>query len=191
MMHDDDASLVQRALAGDERAFEHLLKRHRTKLMASILQVVPCRDTAEDVYQDALLKICLVFQRGEYDEKGKFLPWALRIVRNLAIDQFRRQKRSPQVNVGENTAFLDQLHRTDANPEKRAVQDENKRTVRRLIRNLPQPQREVLIMRHYNNLSFKDIARLTDVSINTALGRMRYAMANLRRMAEEQGVSLM
>jgi RNA polymerase sigma-70 factor (ECF subfamily) len=175
MMHDDDASLVQRALAGDERAFEHLLKRHRTKLMASILQVVPCRDTAEDVYQ----------------EKGKFLPWALRIVRNLAIDQFRRQKRSPQVNVGENTAFLDQLHRTDANPEKRAVQNENKRTVRRLIRNLPQPQREVLIMRHYNNLSFKDIARLTDVSINTALGRMRYAMANLRRMAEEQGVSLM
>jgi RNA polymerase sigma-70 factor (ECF subfamily) len=184
----DDSALMELARVGDMRAFEILIKRHRSKMLATILQVVKDREMAEDLYQDALLKIYQVVQAGEYDEKGKFLPWALRVARNLAIDQFRRERRNPQINAGDNTAFLDYLHHTDHNQERKLVQDENRRMVRKLIRMLPDKQREVLIMRHYNQMSFKEIAEMTDVSINTALGRMRYALVNLRKLAEERGV---
>jgi len=153
----DDSALIVRAQAGDQIAFERLIKRHRAKMMSTILQVVKDREMAEDLYQDALLKIYQVFQRAEYDEKGKFLPWALRVARNLAIDQFRREKRNPQVNAGDNIAFLDHFYHTDHNQEKKMMADENRKMMRDLIRQLPDKQREVFIMRHYNQLSFKEI----------------------------------
>jgi RNA polymerase sigma-70 factor (ECF subfamily) len=183
----DDADLLNAYLAGDERAFETLIRRHRGRMMASILQIVRDRDIAEDLYQEALIKIVNVLRKGHYDEKGKFLPWALRVCRNQAIDHFRREKRNPQFNASDHSALLDNFYYTEESRERGMIRAEEKVFMRDLIRKLPEKQREVLIMRHYNNLSFKDIAELTDVSINTALGRMRYALVNLRKLAEERG----
>jgi RNA polymerase sigma-70 factor (ECF subfamily) len=179
---------VELAATGDERAFEVLVRRHRAKIMSTILTVVKDRDVAEDLYQDAMIKVYTVFQRGEYDEKGRFLPWALRVARNMAIDQFRRGQRAPMIHAGDNSAYMDHLCQHSDSQERLMIQDENRRAVRRMIRQLPEVQRHVLIMRMYNQMSFKEIAEMTDVSINTALGRMRYALANLRRMCEQQGI---
>jgi len=184
---DDDARLIALFQDGDEASFEQLVRRHRAKLMSTILHVVKDRDMAEDLYQEAIVKVYLTIKNGSYNEKGKYLPWALRVARNLAIDQFRREKRNPTVNAGDNVAFLDNFYHTEETHERTLVRQENKQMMRELIRELPDAQREVLIMRHYNHLSFKEIARLTDVSINTALGRMRYALVNLRKLADQRG----
>ena len=186
----NDSLLIKDYLDGNQRAFEELITRHRAKMLSSILTITKDRDVAEDLYQDALIKIVKVFRKGGYNEKGKFLPWALRLCRNLAIDYFRKEKRNPQINASDNASFLDNFYNTSESREREYVRDENKRLVRELIRELPDNQREVLIMRHYNKMSFKEIARLTDVSINTALGRMRYALVNLRKLADQRGYTM-
>lgn len=186
----DDSLLVQQYLKGSHRAFEQLLRRHRAKMVSTILHIVKDRDVADDLYQEACIKIVNVLNKGGYDEKGKFLPWALRVARNQAIDYFRRQRRNPTVNASDNAAFMDNFYATEDHRERQMIRQENKAFVRELIRELPKAQREVLIMRTYGGLSFKEIARLTDVSINTALGRMRYALNNLRKLADERGYSL-
>ncbi|MFW5659647.1 MAG: RNA polymerase sigma factor [Bacteroidota bacterium] len=185
-----DSLLIKDYLDGNQKAFEELVTRHRAKMISSILTITKDRDVAEDLYQDALIKIVKVLNKGGYNEKGKFLPWALRLCRNLAIDFFRKEKRNPQINASDNTAFLDNFYSTSESREREFIREENKRFVRDIIRELPENQREVLIMRHYNKMSFKEIAQLTDVSINTALGRMRYALVNLRKLADERGYTM-
>lgn len=181
----EDKELINRYLAGDKHGLELLIRRHRGKMFATILQIVKDRSIAEDLYQEALIKIVQVFDDGKYNEEGKFLPWALRVARNLSIDYFRKEKRNPQIKHTDSLPMLENLFRQDENIEKQIIREENTRYVRGLIDRLPDKQKEVLIMRHYNELSFKEIARLTNVSINTALGRMRYALVNLRKMINE------
>ena len=182
-----DQGLVQAFQQGDRRAFEVLVRRHRAKLLGTILNVVKERTVAEDLYQEALMKIAQVIVSGRYNEEGKFLPWALRIARNAAIDSFRKDKRAPQMKRGDSLTGLEHVFRTEDNMERQMIRQETTQYVRKLIDRLPDKQKEVLIMRHYNELSFKEIARLTDVSINTALGRMRYALVNLRKLVQKGG----
>jgi len=182
-----DTALVQGFQQGDRRAFEALVRRHRAKLYGTILNVVKDRSLAEDLLQEALVKMVQVITTGRYNEEGKFLPWALRIARNQSIDAFRKDKRGPQVKSADAVAGLEYAFRTDDNMERQLMRQETTRYVRDLIERLPDKQKEVLIMRHYNELSFKEIARLTDVSINTALGRMRYALVNLRKLIQKSG----
>jgi RNA polymerase sigma factor (sigma-70 family) len=180
--HREDKELVNDFVGGNERAFETLVKRHKAKVFSTILQIVKDRNIAEDLYQETLIKIIGVIQEGRYNEEGKFLPWALRVARNLSIDYFRKEKRNPQIKNTDALMLMDNLFRSDDNMEKAMIRQENTQFVRKLINRLPDKQKEVLIMRHYNDMSFKEIAKLTDVSINTALGRMRYALVNLRKM---------
>ena len=182
-----DTALVQGFQQGDRRAFEALVRRHRAKLFSTILNIAKDRTLTEDLFQETLIKMVQVIQAGRYNEEGKFLPWALRIASNLAIDSFRKDKRGPQVKSADAVAGLEYAFRTDENMERQLIRAETTQYVRQLIDRLPDKQKEVLIMRHYNDLSFKEIARLTDVSINTALGRMRYALVNLRKLIQKSG----
>lgn len=180
-----DTALVLAFQQGDRRAFEVLVRRHRAKIFGTILTVVKDRNQAEDLLQEALVKMVQVIGAGRYNEEGKFLPWALRIARNLSIDSFRKDKRGPQLKSADSVAGLEYAFRTEDNMERMMIRHETTQYVRQLIDRLPDKQKEVLIMRHYNDLSFKEIARLTDVSINTALGRMRYALVNLRKLVQK------
>jgi len=182
-----DTALVQGFQQGDRRAFEALVRRHRAKMFSTILNIAKDRTLTEDLFQEALIKMVQVIQTGRYNEEGKFLPWALRIARNLAIDSFRKEKRGPQIKSADAVAGLEYAFRTEENMERQMMRAETTQYVRQLIDRLPDKQKEVLIMRHYNDLSFKEIARLTDVSINTALGRMRYALVNLRKLIQKSG----
>jgi len=184
--HTEDKELLQSYIGGEKRSFETLVKRHKAKLFATILQIVKDRDVAEDLMQETLIKIVNVIQDRKYNEEGKFLPWAVRVARNLSIDYFRREKRNPLLRNTDAVNLMENRFRTDENREKQLIREENTSMVRRLINQLPDKQKEVLIMRHYNEMSFKEIAEQTNVSINTALGRMRYALVNLRKLADEQ-----
>jgi RNA polymerase sigma factor (sigma-70 family) len=142
------------------------------------------RAIAEDLFQDVMIKVVNMMRTGSYNEEGKFLPWVTRIARNLAIDHFRKLQRTPLQRENENyDIFASAINKSDESAEQKIIRHENVRYIRDLIQQLPEKQREVLIMRHYAELSFKEIADLTNVSINTALGRMRYALINLRKMA--------
>lgn len=182
-----DHELVQEFMKGNERCFEVLHSRHKSRIYTTILLIVRDRDLAEDLYQETLMKVLQFIREGKYNEEGKFLPWVVRIARNLAIDYFRKDKRNPMVHATDEYDIFNVVGRSDESPEKKIISDENKRYMRELISKLPDKQKEVLIMRHYSDLSFKEISDLTDVSINTALGRMRYALVNLKKMME-QGV---
>lgn len=179
-----DKELLMRYQSGQSLAFEVLVQRHRSKIMSSILNIVKDRDVAEDLYQDTLIKVVHIMENQRYQEEGKYLPWALRVARNLSIDHFRREKRNQQLNSQTPSANLENVFRTEDNAERALIRKENQKYVRELINRLPRKQREVLILRHYNDLSFKEIAEKTNVSINTALGRMRYALINLKKLAE-------
>lgn len=184
--HAEDQELLDRFKAGDRRSFEALVKRHRGKIFSTIIQIVKDRSVAEDLYQETLIKIINVLEGGRYNEEGKFLPWALRVARNLSIDYFRKEKRNPQIKNSDAILLMENLFRSEDNMEKAIIRRENTLLVRTLINKLPDKQKEVLIMRHYNELSFKEIAQLTNVSINTALGRMRYALVNLRKLVDQK-----
>jgi RNA polymerase sigma-70 factor (ECF subfamily) len=145
---------------------------------------------AEDIFQDTFIKVINTLKGGRYNEEGKFLPWVTRIAHNLVIDHFRREKRTPVVNTGEDFDIFDVLGEYDESTEERMVRDQTHKDLKVLIQRLPDEQKEVLIMRHYGDLSFKEIAEITDVSINTALGRMRYALNNLRKMMQTKELSL-
>ena len=181
-----DQELIARFLAGESLSFDALIRRHKSRIFSAILLIVRDRVAAEDVLQDTLLKIYAIMRDGKYKEEGKFLPWALRIAKNMAIDYFRREKRSPEVR---SDMLNESAWKTTETIEHIVCRREDKQNVRHLISLLPRAQREVLIMRHYQDMSFKEIAGVTNVSINTALGRMRYALLNLRRLADEHHIS--
>lgn len=191
-----DHQLVELYLQGNEKGLETLLHRHKAKLFSSILLIVKDKALAEDVFQDTFVKVITTLKKGQYNEEGKFLPWIFRISRNLIIDHFRRVKKMPPAAVyynedGEELHPLDMVaqhqdvYQTDEENKKR------KRNIRDLIHQLPADQREVVIMRTYYDMSFKEIADVTNVSINTSLGRMRYALINLKKIIEERKVEVM
>lgn len=185
-----DHELIKRYLDGDERSFEVLLNRHKQKIYTSIYLFVKEQSLAEDIFQEVFIKIIDTLRKGKYNHEGKFLQWAMRISYNMCVDYFRRAKRRPKVSPTETFDIFDVLQVTDENAEQRIIKSQTHEKIRRLVDMLPPEQREVVILRHYADMSFKEIAKLTRVSINTALGRMRYALINIRRMIEEKEISL-
>lgn len=186
----NDQQLIALYLEGDERAFELLLSRHQQKIYTSIYLFVKDQSLAEDIFQEVFIKIIDTLRKGKYNHEGKFLQWAMRIAYNMCVDYFRRTKRRPQVSPTETFDIFDILPVVDDNAEQGIIRSQTHDRIRQLVDQLPPEQREVVILRHYADMSFKEIAKLTRVSINTALGRMRYALINIRKMVEEKEVIL-
>ena len=185
-----DQQLIVQYLDGNDRAFEELLHRHQQKIYTSIYLFVKDQSLAEDIMQEVFIKIIDTLRKGKYNHEGKFLQWAMRIAYNMCVDYFRRSKRRPKVSPTEDFDIFDVLESKDLNAEQFIIRSQTHEKVRQLIDMLPPEQREVVILRHYADMSFKEIAKLTRVSINTALGRMRYALINIRKMVEEKEVIL-
>jgi RNA polymerase sigma-70 factor (ECF subfamily) len=181
----DGVLLALYAKNNDEKAFNKLLQKHRSKIYAVIYNIVKDRDLAEDLLQDTLVKIVRTVQQGNYNEEGKFLPWACRIAHNLAIDYFRKNKKATWVELEERKEISNHLNFSEESVEKVKIRTELNEKLSKLIESLPDLQKEVLVMRHFSDMSFQEIAQKTNVSVNTALGRMRYALINLRKQAEK------
>ena len=180
-MQPSDSALVTLYLAGQESAFALLLERHRSRAFTTILLIVRDEDVAEDLLQDTFIKAIHVLKGGRYNDEGKFGPWLCRIAHNLAIDAFRRGKRAPHSSLDDDNGLANCLTVSEEGADDALAREETHARLRALIQELPAAQKEVLLMRHYGDLSFQEIADATGVSINTALGRMRYALINLRK----------
>jgi RNA polymerase sigma-70 factor (ECF subfamily) len=181
----NDQQLIARYLDGDEKAFQELLNRYQQKIYTSIYLFVKDDSLADDIFQEVFIKIVNTLRSGKYNHEGKFGQWALRISYNLCVDYFRRGKRRPIVQSSDSFDVFDVLHTSDPNAEQLIMRSQTHDKIRQLVDLLPPEQREVVILRHYADMSFKEIAALTRVSINTALGRMRYALINIRKMVSE------
>jgi RNA polymerase sigma factor (sigma-70 family) len=179
-----DQALVKQYVQGNEACLEMLINRHKDRLFTTIILIVKDSYVAEDLFQETFIKIIRNLKRGKYNEEGKFLPWAIRIARNMAIDYFRKMKRMPTVTNSDGEDVFRKIKIAVDNREEQLIRTEKENIVRKVIDQLPEEQRQVLILRHYGDLSFKEIADMTGVSINTALGRMRYALNNMRKMME-------
>jgi RNA polymerase sigma factor (sigma-70 family) len=176
-----DSALISSYIAGNESAFEGLVDRHKSKVYTTILLIVKDTYTAEDLLQETFIKAIHTMKSGRYNEEGKFSSWICRIAHNLAIDYFRREKRSPMITLEDGSNVFNTLSFSEESVESVRIKEETHARLRELIQLLPPAQKEVLIMRHYADMSFQEIAEATGVSINTALGRMRYALINLRK----------
>lgn len=186
-----DQELINRYLAGDEICLEQLIHRHKSKVFSYIHLVIKDKQTADDIFQDTFIKVIFTLKSGTYKEEGKFIQWVMRIAHNLVIDYFRKAKRIPVIDSqNDEYNIIDNLGMYDESVEDRIITEQIHQDIRNMIDFLPPEQREVLIMRHYADMSFKDIAEQTDVSINTALGRMRYALINLRKMIDRKEIKL-
>lgn len=189
----DDQELINRYIAGDETALSTLILRHKRRIFSYIMHTLKDKALSEDIFQDTFIKVIKTLKKGQYNEEGKFLPWVLRIAHNLIIDTFRHDKRMPTISGGtngdgENFDIFSVLGEHDRTIEQEIIQGQIRKDIRKLVECLPAEQREVLMMRHYYDMSFKEISEQTNVSINTALGRMRYALINLRKMIEEKEI---
>jgi RNA polymerase sigma factor (sigma-70 family) len=180
-----DSQLVSLYQNGNEEAFEVLLFRHKSKLFTAIYLIVKDRYVAEDLLQETFIKAVNTIRGGRYNEEGKFMPWVSRIAHNLAIDHFRKSKRYPEVVLEDGSRVFDSMDFAEESMESKQVKKENHLRLRSFIKDLPVEQRQVLIMRHFLEMSFQEIAERTGVSINTALGRMRYALINLRKKMKQ------
>lgn len=185
-----DAFLVNSYMAGNENALEILIKRHKQRIYSFIYSKVYDKDIAEDIFQDTFIKVIRTLKRGKYNEEGKFLPWVMRISHNLVIDFFRKNNRMPKFDNTGTFSIFSVLSDSTLNAEKQIIKDQVEHDVRRLVDELPEDQKEVLLMRIYNDMSFKEISDKTGVSINTALGRMRYALINLRKIIDKHNIVL-
>ena len=181
-----DQDLILNYLEGDDKAFEILLTRHKQKIYTSIYLFVKDHELADDIFQDVFIKIIDTLRKGKYNHEGKFLQWALRISYNMCVDHFRRNKRRNKVSPSETFDIFDVLESPDDNMEDYMIKGQAYSRIKNLVEQLPPEQKEVVILRHYADMSFKEIAALTSVSINTALGRMRYALINMRKMIGEK-----
>ncbi|UOB17371.1 RNA polymerase sigma factor [Abyssalbus ytuae] len=186
----DDSILVGRYINGDEKALEILINRHSQKIYSFIFSKVFDKDICEDIFQDTFIKVIRTLKRGSYNEEGKFLPWVMRIAHNLIIDHFRKNTRMPKFEGTDDFNIFSVLGDSSLNAEKQIIKDQVDNDVRSLINELPNDQKEVLIMRMYKDMSFKEISETTGVSINTALGRMRYAIINLRKIIDKNSIIL-
>lgn len=185
-----DALLVNAYINGNEKALSQLIERHKQRVYSFIYSKVLDRDVTEDIFQDTFIKVINTLKKGNYNEEGKFLPWVMRIAHNLIIDHFRRNTRMPKFENNDDFNIFSVLSDNDLNIEKRMIKSQVEEDVKKLILELPEDQKEVLMMRIYKDMSFKEISDQTGVSINTALGRMRYALINLRKVIEKHNIIL-
>jgi RNA polymerase sigma-70 factor (ECF subfamily) len=185
-----DAVLVKNYMNGDENALSVLINRHKQRIFSFIYSKVFDKDITEDIFQDAFIKVIKNLKLGKYNEEGKFLPWVMRISHNLVIDHFRKSNRMPKFDNSGDFNIFSVLGDPSLNAEKRIIKEQVEFDLRRLIQELPEDQKEVLVMRIYKDMSFKDISERTGVSINTALGRMRYALINLRKVIGQNNIVL-
>ena len=185
-----DSELIRAYRGGDEQAFDILLTRHQERVYTKINFIVRDSELANDLFQDTFIKVIRLLKEGKYVEEGKFLPWILRIAHNMSIDHFRRNKKMRMVRSRDEVDVFAKIDTGEAHAEDLLVEGQIHSDVRRIIDELPEDQREVVRMRMYDNLSFKEIAETTGVSINTALGRMRYAVINLRKIVGENNIQL-
>ncbi|AKA36226.1 RNA polymerase sigma factor [Flagellimonas lutaonensis] len=186
----DDSILVKNYMDGDEKALETLINRHNQRISSFIYSKVLDRDITEDIFQDTFIKVIKTLKKGRYSEEGKFLPWVMRIAHNLIIDHFRKNKRMPKFEGNDDFNIFSVIKDDKLNAEKQLIKDQIDSDLSLLIEELPEDQKEVLMMRIYRDMSFKEISENTGVSINTALGRMRYALINLRKIVEKHNIVL-
>lgn len=185
-----DSLLVKNYVAGDESALATLIQRHQSKIFGFIYSKVADRDVSDDIFQDTFIKVIKTLKSNSYNEEGKFLPWVMRIAHNLVIDHFRKNKKMPMFRETEEFSIFSIMTDNEPTIENQIISTQVETDLKRLIEELPDDQKEVLVMRMYQDLSFKEIAELTGVSINTALGRMRYALLNLRKVIDKNNIIL-
>lgn len=185
-----DHELIHLFMDDNMDAFEALVLRHKDKLFTSILFLVKDKYLAEDIFQDVFIRVIDTFRNGRYTEEGKFLPWAMRIAHNLCVDHFRKVKRTPTIKNSDDKDIFEVLNFAEDNAETKMMKRQSYNRVRDMLDKLPEDQREVIILRHYADMSFKEIAAVTNCSINTALGRMRYGLINLRKMMTQKQIAL-
>lgn len=184
-----DSKLLSLYIKGNEEAFAELVQRHKSRVYTTIYLIVKDQYVAEDLFQETFIKVVKTLKKGTYNEEGKFLPWVLRIAHNLAIDHFRKAKRYPTIVLEDGSPVFNSMEFTEENFETAQMREDTNAMLKRFIKELPDAQREVLIMRHYMEMSFQDIADATGVSINTALGRMRYALINLKKQMDKHHIA--
>ena len=185
-----DHELINSFNTGNVNALEVLVLRHKDKLYTSIFFLVKDKYLAEDIFQDVFIRVIDTIKGGRYTEEGKFLPWAMRIAHNLCVDYFRKVKRTPTIRNSEEQDIFEVLNFTEESAEDKLIKKQSHSRVKDMLDLLPEDQREVIILRHYADMSFKEIAQITNCSINTALGRMRYGLINLRKMMVTKQISL-
>lgn len=185
-----DQELINLFISGNVNALETLVLRHKDKLYTSIHFLVKDKYLAEDIFQDVFIRIIDTVRSGRYTDEGKFLPWAMRIAHNLCVDHFRKVKRTPTIKTGDDQDIFEVLNFTEPSAEDTMIRSQSHHRVRQMLDQLPEDQREVIILRHYADMSFKEIAQVTGCSINTALGRMRYGLINLRKMMAQKQIAL-
>jgi RNA polymerase sigma-70 factor (ECF subfamily) len=186
----DDATLVNDYIAGNETALATLIKRHQSKIFGFIYSKVGDRDLSDDIFQDTFIKVIRTLKSNAYNEEGKFLPWVMRIAHNLIVDHFRRNKKMPLYRETEEFSIFSIMTDDTLTIENKLISDQVAKDLRQLVEELPADQKEVLMMRLYQDMSFKEISEATGVSINTALGRMRYALLNLRKVIDKHQIIL-
>lgn len=185
-----DGVLVQRYISGDEQALATLIDKHQSKIFGFIYSKVADRDVSNDIFQDTFIKVIHTLKTKNYNEEGKFLPWVMRISHNLCVDYFRSVKKMPMQRDTEEYSVFSLMKDNNPNIESQIIDLQIKNDLKKIVEELPEDQREVLMMRIYQDLSFKEISELTNVSINTALGRMRYALINLRKIIDKSNLEL-
>ncbi|HAH54123.1 MAG TPA: RNA polymerase subunit sigma-24 [Flavobacterium sp.] len=185
-----DALLVKKYVDGDENALTVLINRHQSKIFGFIYSKISDRDISNDIFQDTFIKVIKTLKSKSYNEEGKFLPWVMRIAHNLIIDHFRRNKKMPMFRETEEFSIFSIMSDDSLTIENKIIQEQVEIDLRKLIEELPEDQKEVLMMRMYQDMSFKEISELTGVSINTALGRMRYALMNMRKVIDKHQIIL-
>ena len=186
----DDATLVHDYIAGNEAALATLIKRHQSKIFGFIYSKIADRDISNDIFQDTFIKVIKTLKSNSYNEEGKFLPWVMRIAHNLIIDHFRKNKKMPMYRETEEFSIFSIMSDDSLTIENKIIRNQVETDLKKLIEKLPEDQKEVLIMRMYQDMSFKEISEITGVSINTALGRMRYALMNMRKIIDKHQIIL-
>ena len=190
----DDRELITLYISGKEKAFETLLMRHKDKIFRFVYMKVRCHDLTEDIFQETFIKVINKFRLGEYNEEGKFLPWAMRIAHNLVIDHFRKTSRVKMVSESSSLkadySIFNTLSQTDKNVQEKLITDEIESQMVHLIDYLPASQKSIIQMRIFQDMSFKEIAEIEEISINTALGRMRYALMNIRKIIDQNNICI-
>ncbi|WP_281234508.1 RNA polymerase sigma factor [Flavobacterium gelatinilyticum] len=189
-LHIPDSVLVKNYVEGNENALATLIKRHESKIYGFIYSKIADRDISNDIFQDTFIKVIKTLKSNSYNEEGKFLPWVMRISHNLIVDHFRKTKKMPMYRETEEFSIFSVMSDDSLTIEGKMIADQVEVDLKKLIEELPDDQKEVLVMRMYQDMSFKEISELTDVSINTALGRMRYALMNLRKIIDKHQIIL-
>ncbi len=185
-----DQQLIQLYMEGDANALATIVMRYKDKIYTSIYLLVKDKYLAEDIFQDVFIRVIDTLKGGRYTDEGKFLPWAMRIAHNMCVDHFRKVERSPTIKTSDDRDIFEVLNFSEPGADQKMMTGQSHDRVRKMVDMLPEDQREVIILRHYADLSFKEIADLTSCSINTALGRMRYGLINLRKMMTEKQIAL-